>query len=205
MSGDTLPLGGIEKEPEREAERDDIFDAELVEQFYVTLRTIQQGIERNAPAPPPLAPTDAASSIRNRINSLFEFAQSWRNAYEIEQLQCHLIAGGQLDTEIARRFDEAEARKLNSAVALKALLGPPEKWHEISDEKKRAILHRVVNDLQWFYTQRFQRSRTARVLNQRVSKVFLAAFAVLLTVLIVQLASLPTATDTALPTSAGRQ
>jgi len=61
----------------------------------------------------------------------------------------------------------------------------------VPEDRKRAVLHRLVNDLQWFYTQRFQRRRTARILNHRVSKVFLAAFAVLLTVLIAQLTSLP--------------
>ena len=205
MSGETLPPGGGAgpmSEPYEESERDRRSITVLLDQFYVTLRAIQQGIDRYAPIPADIS--KAATSIRNRIDALFEATQSWRNAYEIEQLQCHLYAGGQLDTEIARRFDEAEARKLTSAVALRALLGPPERWPNVSDDTKRSVLHRLVNDLQWFYTQRFQRRRTARVLNQRVSKVFLTAFAVLLTVLIIQLASLPTAAPPAQPTTQGQ-
>jgi hypothetical protein len=197
MSGDTVPQGSGASgaAPYETSERDGRTTTVLLDQFYVTLRSIQRAIDRN---PPVSSDPDA---IRDRIDNLFKVAQSWPNAYEIEQLQCHLFAAGRLDTEITRRFEEADSRKLASAVALKALLGPPEKWHEVSEDKKRAVLHRLVNDLQWFYTQRFQRRRTARVLNQRVSKVFLAAFAVLLTVLIAQLILLPTATESPTSTS----
>jgi len=195
MSDDTVPRGSGASgtEPDEEAERDGRTITVLLDQFYVTLRSIQQSINRTASTSPELA------GIRNRIDKLFEAPKSWRNAYEIEQLQCFLFAGGQLDTEITRRFDEADSRKLASAVALKALLGPPEKWQEVSEDKKRAVLQRLLNDLQWFYTQRFQRRRTARVLNQRVSKVFLTAFALLVTILIAQLILLPTAKES--PTS----
>lgn len=189
MTGDALPdtQGGSPARPSRRvaAAMRSGSSSVLLEQFYVTLRAAQQAIDRAA------APTDADHKIRAAIADLLDAPLGWRAAYEIEQLQCQLLTGSPLDTEITRRFGEAERHKLARATELKARLGPPEKWHELPDERKRAVLFRLVDDLQWFYTQRFERRNVARLLNSRVSKVFLAAFAVLMTVLIVQLSSLP--------------
>ncbi|WP_119421000.1 hypothetical protein [Desertibaculum subflavum] len=197
MNGDAPSAnqaGGSAPEPGAANGRHGRSSGVLLDQFYVTLRAVQRGIDRAA-LPPVQAGSAAGESIaaiRKDIDALLAQPQSWRSAYEIEQLQCQLMTGGQLDTELGRRLDEAEARKLASVPALKALLAKPEEGTETEQaERKRAVLHRLVNDLQWFYTQRYQRRRTARVLNDRVSLVFLAAFALVITMLLSQLVSLP--------------
>lgn len=156
----------------------------LLNQFYLTLNVIQQGIEKTESF-------GEAEDIRESIATLFKHDPSWRIAYEIEQMQCLVLSGNQLNTELRRRLNEAQEHGLDHVDVLKAQLGPEEDWDDSSEESQRAVLHRLVNDLQWFYSKRFQRKQAARLMNHRVSKVFLTGLLLLLAASVIQVRSLP--------------
>lgn len=146
-------------------------DVDLLEQFYLTLRVMYLA-----------APGVESSAIHDRLDRLFRDVHSWRNAYEIEQLLCFVITDQQLETELERRLAEAKALKIEHVDVI------DQELHEstVAPAAKRIVLHRLLNDLQWFYTKRVQYRAASKRLMLRVSSLFMVALVVLFLVLFIQ-------------------
>jgi hypothetical protein len=161
----------------------------LLDQFYLTLRVTYMA-----------APQVAGSVVHERIERLFNEVRSWPNAYEIEQLLCFVLSPDQLETELNRRLAEATALKLEFAPVIDKELhrepsNPP--------ADKRIVLHRLLNDLQWFYSKRNQHRAATRRLMVRVSLLFMVALATFALVLFIQFfAHGPATASAAAPTAA---
>ena len=142
---------------------------ELLEQFYLTLSVMFMG-----------APRVERSVVHERIERLFASEHSWRNAYEIEQLLCFVLADQQIAGELDRRLAEAKALKLQY---LDVICREPEAGKTVD---KRLVLHRLLNDLQWFYAKRVQYRSASKRLMLRVSLLFIVALVTLFLVLFIQ-------------------
>jgi hypothetical protein len=163
----------------------------LLEQFYLTLRVTYMA-----------APLVPGSVVHERIERLFSDVRSWRNAYEIEQLMCFVLSPGQLETELNRRLAEATALHLEFvAVVDKELHREPPN----PPADKRIVLHRLLNDLQWFYSKRDQHRAATKRLMVRVSLLFMVALATFALVLFIQFFAHGPATASAAASTAGTQ
>ena len=150
----------------------------LLEQFYLTLQVTYLA-----------APQLPGSVVHERIERLFTGEHSWRNAYEIEQLLCFVMSDRQLETELNRRLAEAHALKLEHVATIDKEL------HEDTTPPadKRIVLHRLLNDLQWFYSKRVQHRAASKRLMVRVSLLFMVALATFALVLFTQFFAHPAA------------
>lgn len=145
---------------------------DLLEQFYLTLQVTYMA----SPLPP------SKSVIHERIERLFKAPHSWPNAYEIEQLLCFVISDQQLETELNRRLAEAQQLKLEHVAIIDKELHPDGR----PPADKRIVLHRLLNDLQWFYSKRVQHRTASKRLLVRVSMLFMVALAAFSLVLFIQ-------------------
>lgn len=145
--------------------------ADLLEQFYLTLQVTYLA-----------APLASGSVVHERIERLFEGAHSWQNAYEIEQLLCFVVSDQQLETELNRRLAEAHALKLDHVAVIDKELHPDAR----PSADKRIVLHRLLNDLQWFYSKRVLHRAASKRLMVRVSLLFMVALATFSLVLFIQ-------------------
>jgi len=126
-------------------------ELELIEQFFVTLTATFEQIKVNN--------TKAAPDIVKSIDDLLN-VRNWQNAYEIERLFVDIYDEKTLDVEVDRRLLEAKtnlSESVSSHYAKKVDEIPKvddttteEKKLSIAEEK-RAILNRMINDLQWKY------------------------------------------------------
>ncbi len=143
----------------------------LLAQFYLTLNVTYLA-----------TPRVEQSVVHARIDRLFREERSWRHAYEIEQLLCFIMTDAQLQTEWERRLAEAKGLKLEHIDAIEKGLSV-----EASvTADKRILLHRVLNDLQWFYSKRVQHRAAGERLMVRVSSLFMVALVTLFLVLFIQ-------------------
>ena len=98
-----------------------------------------------------------------------------------------MITDQQLATELERRLAEAKALKIEYVDTIdKELHKNADKPDVITASEKRIILHRLLNDLQWFYTKRVQHRAASKRLMQRVSVLFIAALITLFLTLFIQ-------------------
>ena len=145
---------------------------DLLEQFYLTLQVTYMA----SPLPP------SKSVIHERIERLFKAVHSWPNAYEIEQLLCFVISEQQLETELNRRLAEAQTLQLEHVAIIDKELHPEGR----PPADKRIVLHRLLNDLQWFYSKRALHRTASKRLLVRVSMLFMVALATFSMVLFIQ-------------------
>jgi hypothetical protein len=152
-------------------EADEEYRPDLLDQFYSTLHVIALAARSHGPSEGTNTEVDA------KLRQLFEEPPSWRGAYEIEQLLSLVMTEEQLNTELERRLEEARQLKLTYVGTLEKQWGAatsPASENNVS--LKRALLQRLLNDLQWFYFQRIQRRSASKKLGLRVSAMFLSAF-----------------------------
>jgi hypothetical protein len=153
------------------AEPEERHKTQLLEQFYLTLGVIYL-----------TTPKVEGSVVHEKIDKLLATSHSWRNAYEIEQLLCFIVTDQQLETVFERRLAEAKALKLEYVGVIEKLLavGPP------VPADKRILLHRLLDDLQWFYSKRVQHRSASKRLMIRVSGLFIVALVTMFLVLFIQ-------------------
>jgi len=157
----------------RQATEDEV--RELTNQFYVTLRAYFAQIRR-----------DGDAHIRNqeafnRVKELLEpgdgrnYTQNWANAYEVEQLLVHLFDDDTISTELTVRTLEARSVLRTELAAMydahaRDIDNPPAGQTvdaASAPRQRRALLARLVNDLQWRYivneaTRRYTKLITSR-------------------------------------------
>ncbi len=136
----------------------------LIDQFYSTLAATYEQIKSSG------ADLTAFADIKAQIEHVLAADRSWRDAYRVEQLMVPLYSGAKLDIELRRRLLEAER------------ITPPINGYyshldleKADDERKRALLARLVNDLQWRYENRQVEAYYRGLLAQRTSWVFVIA------------------------------
>jgi hypothetical protein len=116
---------------------------ELTAQFYVTLEAYFAKIKS---AGSPRCP-DAYARVEELLGS--DARRNWTNAYAIEQLLVHLFDDGTLANELQVRVREA---KETLRPALTDHYRAEADKTTLSADERRALLSRLVNDLQWRYT-----------------------------------------------------
>jgi hypothetical protein len=150
---------------------------ELTNQFYVTLRAYFTRIKR-----------DGENNVRNeeafnRIKALLELetpdgkpVQNWTNAYEIEQLLVQLFDDDTVASELAIRVLEAQSILRTELAKMyeshsndieNPRAGQPGANATAAPARRRTLLARLINDLQWRYivneaTRRYSKLITAR-------------------------------------------
>jgi hypothetical protein len=152
---------------------------ELTNQFYVTLRAYFAKVKANG-------------KIRNqeafdRVEELLKPGriQTWNDAYEIEQLLVHLFQDDTLAAELDIRALEARA-VLRPALAdfyLKEIddartprdLSEGDPRADVLRERRRTLLARLVNDLQWRYIRNEATRRYSKVITRRTATLFVVA------------------------------
>lgn len=145
------------------------------QQFIGTLETTFHSIPHDS-----AEPNQIAGHIK-KLLAVKENEDVWPRAYKIERLMPNLFSGGQLRTELLRRIDEAKKTgasfanfyegqvKIEDLDELDAASGQ-------SGSKYRAILLRLIGDLQWLYNARYVKRSYSRVAGRRVTTIFILAF-----------------------------
>ena len=137
---------------------------ELTRQFYVTLRAY---VARLSPEDEGRSP----KSFKQIEDLLNDGRPTWSAAYQIEQLIVDLFDERTLEVELQSRLLEAES-SLRPALAAQygklagALKTPAE---------RRALLGRLVNDLQWRYTVNEVRRTYCKEISKITGMVFIVA------------------------------
>lgn len=116
--------------------------------------------------------------MRGRIDTLLDDGRmgewSWNRAYEVEQQLVHLYDDVSLSTEIGRRILEAEPHLSATLVA----------WYRrqvevaTDDSHRRALLLRLINDIQWRYTVKEAARNYTKQITQRTGLLFICAMVV---------------------------
>jgi len=136
----------------------------LTEQFHVTLQAHITKVEETATEPPP----KTLERIR-RITAAENTRPTWQDAYDMEQQLVHLYDENTLNVELARRLLEADV-SLHSNVS---------KWYRnyaqnVKDKnERRALLLRLINDLQWRYTRNEARRGYNKEITARTELIFM--------------------------------
>ena len=157
---------------------------ELTNQFYVTLRASFAQIKK-----------EDETKIRNqeafnRIKALLEPAQgedavqNWTNAYEIEQLLVHLYDDDTVETELAVRILEARSILRPELAAmydarLEDIQNPAAGGQGVDPQaasmRRRRLLARLVNDLQWRYIVNEATRRYSKLITKRTAALSVTA------------------------------
>ena len=157
---------------------------DLLEQFYSSLRVSYLAARQHTNGASPNSEVDA------KVKDLFDkIPHSWCIAYEIEQLLSLIMPEAQLNAELQRRLAEAKELKLRYVDRLESIADQNKEDIEL----KRATFQRLLNDLQWSYSQKIQRSAASRKLGSRVSSMFFGAFIVFFLVISIQFFAQPRA------------
>ena len=115
---------------------------ELTDQFYVTLRAYVARLDKDDESRAPKAFKQIEDLLQKDVRA------TWSDAYQIEQLLVDLFDEQSLEVELHSRLLEAES---NLRPALAAQYAKQESTLK-TPGARRALLARLVNDLQWRYT-----------------------------------------------------
>ena len=136
-------------------------ERELLEQFYTSLNAMYLKAKKGN------INFSDFEEISTRIEKLLQTEKSWRNAYQIEQLMVQIYDDETLEVELGRRL-----------VDVKYMLSPDaaqyfdEKSKSPESEEKRAVLDRIINDLQWRYELRQLERYYHWLIRVRISIIF---------------------------------
>lgn len=110
-------------------------------------------------------------------------AAAWDDAFLCERLMVSLYDPARLEVELARRIIEAQAEGLAVAEFYRGRVGAAEPGGAERVALHRALLARLVGDLQWHYNQRELKRSYAHQAQKRVCWTFLVCLGVFLAVL----------------------
>ena len=139
---------------------------ELTAQFYVTLRAYVARLRPDADA--------RATKLRQDVETLLNADEaSWSNAYQIEQLLVDLFDDATLEVEVQSRLLEAESN-LDPSLATHYVARAKE---ATTSSARRALLARLVNDLQWRHTVNEVRRTYSKAMSKSTGLIFILAVA----------------------------
>lgn len=151
---------------------------ELTDQFFVTLEASFAKVKAQQPP--------RSLEAFERVGHLLEQEpRSWTNAYAIEQLLIHLFDDETLASELQVRVREAKASLKQPQADYYA--GEADK-PALSDAGRRALLSRLVNDLQWRYTVDEVKRGYAKQITLRTGQLFMASMLVFAAAVLMTLA-----------------
>jgi hypothetical protein len=151
---------------------------ELTAQFYVTLEAYFLKIKS--------AGTPRCPEAYKRVEDLLSNGpRNWTNAYAIEQLLVHLFDEGTLAREMHVRVREAK-EALRPALA--AHYAAEAEKTSVSADERRALLSRLVNDLQWRYTVSEVKRGYTKDITLKTSHLFIVSMLVFAGAVLVTLA-----------------
>lgn len=136
----------------------------LTQQFVLTLRS---SFLKHRPENPTEQQRCCVDQIERLLQSSDEL--SWWKAYEIEQLMIWLYDEETLDVELRRRIIEARRNLLEDYGSYYSELS------QMSVERQRAMLSRVINDLQWRYSVEELKLKYSRITTSNTVWMFMAA------------------------------
>ncbi len=141
---------------------------ELTAQFYVTLEAYFAKVKAQQPPRSPAA--------FERVSQLLEQEKrDWTHAYAVEQLLIHLFDDETLASELQIRVREAKG-SLKSAQA--DYYAAEADKATLSATERRAVLSRLVNDLQWRYTVDEVKRGYTKQITLRTGQMFVVAMLV---------------------------
>jgi hypothetical protein len=115
---------------------------ELTGQFYVTLRAYAARLDKEDESRSPKAFKQIEDLLQKDVRP------TWSDAYQIEQLLVDLFDEHSLEVELNSRLLEADSSLRPALAGQYAKLANALK----APQERRALLARLVNDLQWRYT-----------------------------------------------------
>lgn len=129
----------------------------LLKQFYLTLESILIQIKNHDATPNP--------HIMEEINDIMALKRTWGSAYKVEQLLVEVFDDDMLELELKRRFLEIQNTLADNHIKFF------EDEIKTSDTiaKKRVVLARLVNDLQWKYSIKEVKNSYLRTARRHVS------------------------------------
>ena len=150
---------------------------ELLNDFYSNLEARYYGVRPSE---------EYARVICDRIAEKFSGDRTWRRAREIEQLLALVISDEQVATEIPRLLAEAERITLPHTKIFNELFAEEKQilqQGDIDDEQRtkalqslRYLQQRLVNDLNYAWSQLRRKREYAKQYSARVSALFLTVF-----------------------------
>ena len=162
-------VGGLRPHIEEEKERSEV--------RYITLRAQLAAIDRKV--------SETQSDVYEQAKVILNQEQAqwtWRDAKQAEQFMVELYNDNMLDTELGCRLVEASTN-----------LGPKMvQWlHEKSEktndtEAKRALLLRLISDLQWQYTENWLTNNYKKQLASKTGFIFISAIVVFIVVMFIR-------------------
>lgn len=165
----------------------------LTDQFYITLQAYITKIKAANPASPS-PPLERIEDILKKTKD----ERRWPDAYDIEQQIVHLFDESTLDAEFGRRLVEA-ASSLPPTVS--AWYGQKAR-EPMTSALKRAVLLRMINDIQWRYTKDEARRGYITQITKRTELVFgIAVILFVVHIVIAVAAQHPTAVDLGIDTT----
>ena len=157
---------------------------ELTNQFYVTLRAYFAQIKKEGEA------SARNKEAFNRVKALLEpppgeeVVQNWTNAYEIEQLLVHLFDDDTVATELAVRILEGRSILRPELAAMydahfndieNPSPGEPAVDPQTLAVRRRRLLARLINDLQWRYIVNEATRRYSKLITRRTATLSVTA------------------------------
>jgi hypothetical protein len=139
---------------------------ELTQQFYVTLRAYVARLDEDDEGRSPKAFQQIESLLKD--GSL-----TWSDAYQIEQLLVDLFDEGSLEVELQSRLLEAESALSPPLAAQYAKRAGAAR----TTAQSRALLARLINDLQWRYTVNEVKRTYSKEITKLTGKVFIVGIA----------------------------
>ena len=147
----------------------------LTNQFYITLEAYFAKVKCVTPP--------RSEHAFARVSDLLEKGRhNWTNAYTIEQLLVHLFDDGTLANKLQVRVREAKSAlkpALAEYCAAEAAKTP------MSSDKRRAVLSRLINDLQWRYTVDEVKRGYTKEITLKTGQMFVASLVVFAVVVLV--------------------
>jgi len=142
---------------------------ELIAQFYVTLEASFAKVKG--------AEAKLSEEAFRRVEQLLDPEQprNWTNAYAVEQLLIHLFDDDTVVTEFQIRVREAKTvlRKDLADYYAAELVKTP-----LTPGQRRALLGRLVNDLQWRYTVNEVKRQYSKSITLNTGRFFILSLAV---------------------------
>jgi hypothetical protein len=138
---------------------------ELTAQFYVTLEAYF--LKTKSAGPP------RCQDAYERVERLFaQEPRNWTTAYAIEQLLVHLFDDGTVESELQVRVQEAKGALRPGLAEYYALEVAKT---TLSPDQRRALLSRIVNDLQWRYTVNEVKRSYTKEITLKTGQLFIAS------------------------------
>jgi hypothetical protein len=110
-------------------------------------------------------------------------ADAWADAFRCERLMVSLYDPARLEVELERRILEAQEHRLAIAEFYRGRLAPEGAAPEARVGVQRALLARLIGDLQWYYNQRDLKRSYAHQAQKRVFWTFLVCLLIFLAVM----------------------